>query len=351
MILAAQRKATAPAVGSVVVFEAQVGDEVGAHDVAKGVLELHGLDEEIVLGIEALAGLRRLEVEAQPLLYADGLERWRALGEIEEQDQVERDGRGEDGIAAEEIDLDLHRIAEPSEDVDVVPALFVVAARRVVVDADLVEDVLVEVGIELGLEDVFERAELRLFLGLERLGIVEHFAVAVAEDVGGVPAGDAEQARLEGRREHGLHEGLTGLEVLAADGRRVLLRELDHGRHVDGEIRRAVGERNALCQRRVGVDLRGRDAGIVGLKAFLEGFDGLMNGGRLEEDFSRAAPDHDDAIDCLSECLDVGAHLVGEVALVLALLDVRAVEALDVVLVEDRGQRLDGFEVGLELLK
>ncbi len=109
----------------------------------------------------------------------------RALGKIEEQHQVERDGRGKDRVAAEEVDLDLHRIAEPAENVDVVPAFLVVAARRVVVDADLVVDVLVEVGIKLGLEDVFERAELRLFLGLERLRIVEHFAVAVAEDVGG----------------------------------------------------------------------------------------------------------------------------------------------------------------------
>jgi hypothetical protein len=30
---------------SVIVVEAKVGDEVGAHDVTEGVLELHGLDE------------------------------------------------------------------------------------------------------------------------------------------------------------------------------------------------------------------------------------------------------------------------------------------------------------------
>jgi hypothetical protein len=53
-------------------------------------------------------------------------------------------------------------------------------------------DVLVEVGVKLGLEDVLQHAELRLFLGLEGLGIVEDFAVAVAEDVGGVPAADAQ---------------------------------------------------------------------------------------------------------------------------------------------------------------
>ncbi len=60
-------------------------------------------------------------------------------------------------------------------------------------------EVLIEVGVELGLKDYVEDAKLGLFLGLERLRIVEDLAVAVAEDVGGVPAADAEHARLERR--------------------------------------------------------------------------------------------------------------------------------------------------------
>src|SRR6516165_8177119 len=68
----------------VVVFEAEVGDEVGAHDVAERVLELHRLDEEMVLGVESFTRLRRLQIEAEPLLDADGLERWRAFGQVEE---------------------------------------------------------------------------------------------------------------------------------------------------------------------------------------------------------------------------------------------------------------------------
>ncbi len=43
---------------SVVVLKPEVGDEVCAHDVTQGVLELHRLDEEIVLGVEAFGGLR-----------------------------------------------------------------------------------------------------------------------------------------------------------------------------------------------------------------------------------------------------------------------------------------------------
>ena len=45
--------------------------------------------------------------------------------------------------------------------------------------------------------------------------------------------------------------------------------------HVDGEVRRAVGEGHAFAQRGVGVDLRGRDADVVVLEALLERLDGL----------------------------------------------------------------------------
>ncbi len=76
-----------------------------------------------------------------------------------------------------------------------------------------------------------------------------------------------------------------------------------------------------------------------------------MHSGGLEEDFCRAAPDHHDAVNSLLECLNVGANLIGKVLFVLPFFDVGAVEALDVELVEDRGQRLDGFKIGLELLE
>ena len=74
--------------------------------------------------------------------------------------QVENERRGQDRVAAEKIDLDLHLVAEPAEDIDVVPAFFVVAARRIVVDADDVRKVFVEVGINLGLKNVLEHRQL-----------------------------------------------------------------------------------------------------------------------------------------------------------------------------------------------
>ena len=102
--------------------------------------------------------------------------------------------------------------------------------------------------MQVRLQDVLEHAQLRHFLRLERLRIVEHLAVAVAEDVGRVPALEAEVARLEAGREDGLHQRLAGLEVLAADRQLLLLGQLLDRREVDRQVGRAVGERHARAQ-------------------------------------------------------------------------------------------------------
>ncbi len=115
------------------------------------------------------------------------------------------------------------------------------------------------------------------------------------------------------------------------------------------EIRCAIGEGHALAERGVGIDLRRSNAGIVGFESLLEVLDALVNCGGLQEDFGRAAPDHDHAIDGLAEGTNVFNHQVGELALGLALLDVGSVQALDVILIEDCRHGLDGFEIRLEL--
>ena len=48
-----------------------MGDEVFAHDVAEGVFELHRLNEEVVLGIDAGGAVGSFEVEAEPLLNTE----------------------------------------------------------------------------------------------------------------------------------------------------------------------------------------------------------------------------------------------------------------------------------------
>ena len=77
----------------------------------------------------------------------------------------------------------MHRIPEPTKNVDVVPRFLIVAARWVIVDANLVVQVLVEVRVKLRLENVFKRPQLRLFLRLERLRIVQNLSIPVAQNV------------------------------------------------------------------------------------------------------------------------------------------------------------------------
>src|SRR3981081_2351036 len=112
----------------VVVLAAKVRDELLALKVPQSVLQLHQLNEQIVLGVDLRRVHRRLEVEREPLLDALHLG---PLRQIEEERDVEHERRRKNAVAAQEVDLQLHRIAEPSEDVDVVPAFLVVAARRV----------------------------------------------------------------------------------------------------------------------------------------------------------------------------------------------------------------------------
>ena len=117
-----------------------MGDEIFALKMAQRVLELHQLNENVVLRIKPGSSLRRLEVERQPLLNTLHS---RSLSQVKKQGKVEAERRGEDRITAKEIDLDLHLVAKPAEDVDVVPSLFVVAAGWIVVDAHRMVDLVV----------------------------------------------------------------------------------------------------------------------------------------------------------------------------------------------------------------
>src|SRR5207245_7014397 len=134
-----------------------------------------------------------------------------------EQDEVEYDWCGEDRIAAQKIHLDLHGIAQPSEDVYVVPPFFVVAARRVIVDTYLVSEIPVELRIKIRLKNVLQHRKFRLFLGLERCWIFQNLSVAVAENVGREPSCQSQQPGFESRRKDRLHQRLPGFEIFAAD--------------------------------------------------------------------------------------------------------------------------------------
>ena len=164
----------------------------------------------------------------------------------------------------------MHRITHPAKDVDIVPALLIVIARRIVVDTHLVVDVAIEIGIFLRLQDGVDHGELGHLLRLERPGIVKHLAVAVPEDIGGEPAFQAKHTCMESGSKHGLHHGLSGLVVLAADGRIHPVGQLEHGRHVNCETGSAVDEGHALSDSCVGVAHRRSHLRTVGFHRGLE---------------------------------------------------------------------------------
>ena len=80
-------------IGSVVVLLPEMRDEILPLDVPQRVLELHELDEEIVLGVEPRRVHRALEVEREPFLDAAHAD---PLRHVHEEREVEDDRRGED---------------------------------------------------------------------------------------------------------------------------------------------------------------------------------------------------------------------------------------------------------------
>src|ERR1700688_3362967 len=70
---------------SVVVFETEMRDELFALHPAQGVLQLHELDENIVLGIEARSRHGRFEIKREPFLNSPHTG---ALREIHEENQI-----------------------------------------------------------------------------------------------------------------------------------------------------------------------------------------------------------------------------------------------------------------------
>src|SRR5947208_3062416 len=99
-----------------------------------------------MLGIDAQGAVGSLEVEAEPLLNAQTAQAWGAGCQVHEEDEIKGEGSGKYGVAAEEIYLELHGVAEPAEDIDVVPTFFIITTRWVIIDANLVVNVLVEIG-------------------------------------------------------------------------------------------------------------------------------------------------------------------------------------------------------------
>lgn len=165
---------------------------VTAH-LADGVLQHGVLLVEVVHSLFTLSVIVhwRLEEEAQEALGAVTA----GTGcKVAQQAEVEQQWSGKDGVAAQEVDLDLHWITHPAEDVDVVPTLLVVVARRIIVDANLViilsvliVAMAVEVWLDFWLQNSLKGRELAHLLGMEVGWLIENETVAVAKNVGREP--------------------------------------------------------------------------------------------------------------------------------------------------------------------
>src|SRR5205823_8385496 len=66
----AQANRLALQIALIVILKAEVGDQFFAPEMAQGVLELHQLNEQVVLWVKAGRGHRTLEVKRQPFLNA-----------------------------------------------------------------------------------------------------------------------------------------------------------------------------------------------------------------------------------------------------------------------------------------
>src|SRR5262249_41026790 len=129
-------------ISSIVIFHSQMGNQVLALQITECVLKLHQLNKKIVFRIQAGGVHGTFEIKAQPLLNAAHAA---PLGQIHEKNEIQDDWSRQNTVAAKEIDLDLHGIAEPSVYVDIVPTFFIVAARRIVMNPHLMGEILVQV--------------------------------------------------------------------------------------------------------------------------------------------------------------------------------------------------------------
>ena len=320
---------------------------VAAH-FADGVFEHDVLLEQVVDSFFALGVVvhRALEEEAQEALDAEAAG---ASGEVAEQYQVEAQGSGEDGVAAQEVDFDLHGVSHPSEDVDVVPAFLIVVARGVVVDTYFVVVVAVEVGLLVGFEDCLECGQFGNLFGAEVGGFVEYEAVAVAEDIGREPSVQAEAACADDGGEAGFNECLTGLEVFAGDGHLGLFGQFPHCGDVDGGVGSAHDEGCAFFESCICVAHRG------GYVLFVVSLHGCFEGGECvvyffvygDVNFGGSGPQYDYAVKVLGgfEVADVFADVLDHFPAGGALHVVFAIEAFCVIVVESGAHGLDGFEL------
>src|SRR6516162_743691 len=185
-----------------------------------------------------------------------------ALGQKRQAHDVEQERRGQQRIAALPEELQDHLRIQKSLEMDMIPRRLPVIERFDVFDRHM--------GLRLVADDGAD--DLVLGLNLRRLvgGIVEHHAVAVAEDVVANPAQDLEIAISEHRCQYGLHQSFAGFAVLAANRRLAFLGKFQGRREGRAERRREVDVGDAEIEGCPGVQGAGWDRGILRIEGGAE---------------------------------------------------------------------------------
>jgi hypothetical protein len=269
--------------------------------------------------------------------------------------KIDNQGSSEQRVLAHVEDADGLVAAEEDLGVVLVERALVVADGGHVLDDDgvigvlalLVEDIV-------GGDHVVDDVGFADLLAAELLLRGQVLAVVVAEVVVGCNGGEFDSGADHEVDEGGLHFGLAGLEVVAADEGFVLLGELDAAGD-EGVLRGAVDEGSVFEDAGDGEDGAGRDFFVAGFDCLHEVLGGVVDAGdKVGVALGVRGPEDDDLVEAIgglevsnvfAEVLDVlhagfgaGDDVVGAVFLVGG----------DEVGVVDTGQRLDGSHLLLD---
>ena len=131
-------------------------------------------------------------------------------------------------------------------------------------------NISVEIRIFFRFEDSVDYRQLADFFCLEVVRIIEHFTVAVTEDIGREPTVHTQHTGFEHRSQYGFHQCLTTLEVFTGDRYILLFREFPHSRSIHTQVRSTHYERSVFCNSSIRVThTRRNHVCIVFLHCFL----------------------------------------------------------------------------------
>ena len=147
-----------------------VGHWIFASDHTKGIFESDVLNENIVLLNVSLFHMRALEIKGEPFLNTRHAG---TPGEIQKQGKIQDNRSRKNRISTQKVDLDLHFITKPSEDIDIVPAFLGVTARRIIIDPDFVVQITVQIRVKLRLKDRIENSCFRDFLRFKTVRVIK----------------------------------------------------------------------------------------------------------------------------------------------------------------------------------